>query len=58
MFGYSAVQGRPSHGVNETEIFIIPNLGRKFGILGSNTCFCQFSWVGNVKILKGEENSV
>jgi len=27
-------QGHPSHGGNEAEIFIIPILGGKFGILG------------------------
>jgi len=32
-------QGRPSHGGNEAEIFIILILGGKFGILGGNKMF-------------------
>jgi len=31
------MQGRPSHEGNEAEIFIIPILGGKFGILGGET---------------------
>ena len=59
------LQGRPSHGGNEAEIFIIPILGGNFEffwggilILGRTKCFCQFREEENVIFLGAEENVV